>query len=1161
MDIRKLSKILIVILILSLTITGCSGNNSNNTTTPDRDYSLYNIKIEVVDSDSTDQAVGNATLRINDYDGVEQTADYKDNGIYQFENIKLQQSQEIDIEINKTGYQKKTVSVITDNKDITKTGEEAVKLEIKENADVQNIDEKGGELSLKNDLSVEIPKDSLKSENEVILVKEDEEKFIADNQYENNIYRISIPVENFSKEIKIKYPLTNVALRDIEDFEVNLIDENTGFKFDTEFDLEIVEKSDGICQLVISTSKLPGDINYLDSKEKINNKSLQSIKDKLLSISFLKKQTEDKKSVSPMKVPFYSQGDTPRCWAAGLQMLRSTYSSSKKAKNTWDILGEFKIEEGMSFLEARFGDDEINLDKFFQNEINMKVEKKLNTFKSISAIKNNIKEQLTLGRPIYFGYNVQDSDGSHVIIIVGYEENNKGLEFYYQDPATEKIVEKGTFDEIGVDYNLSVNTNIFQLYVPANINNRSDYSEATINILDESTLFKTEEGYWQFNWSHNENKGYNYRALGDKDTVSNHIPKTVKYLLISDLIIANSYQDLPNNLKFEVEIVPENNPSNNFIKEFVIDDNELENLKYTKLSDLIDSKSVGEEYFLNSIQADQQSYEIIFSLKNDQEIINKTKIKVKLNHEKTEIKFADQNFEEAIRDRINKEQGPIYKSDVEAIIKLDVSNSNISSIKGIENLKNLEILNLGPEEVDGKLKNSNSINDISYLSDLTALDQLDISYNIIDDISPLLDNAGLKSGDRIDMRENNLDLSEGSKDLSNIKDLSNKGIEVIYDDNEEEPITAEDKFAFVEDNSIWILDLENNNVDKLTEFPDEGSLDIEGYLSRENIIIAERVTGEQHFQKVLYSVDVSSGGKEKLTKDNLTIPGFWRKRGKIFLNYCGNEDDYNSYEIYKVNVVTGKDEIITNNSKPEMAPVLSPDGQRILFASVPKDEELKLDPNPETGGDLDLYTMNKDGTNRSKLADNRGYHDGVEGGPIWLANKSKILFASAPTATTREEKWDYYIINTDGSSKVKLSDYFNVSKIIDGSISEDRNKMCFENGTGDIHIGDFQTGDKLKINTSQNFYYKGAFSPDNSKVLLVKKDPYEIYIANTITGEVKRLDQGRNPEWNSDGTKVIYKKGDYPNINYYVIDIETKTTNKITNKEKWTPNKLTLLSN
>jgi hypothetical protein len=57
---------------------------------------------------------------------------------------------------------------------------------------------------------------------------------------------------------------------------------------------------------------------------------------------------------------------------------------------------------------------------------------------------------------------------------------------------------------------------------------------------------------------------------------------------------------------------------------------------------------------------------------------------------------------------------------------------------------------------------------------------LDLERCQISDISPLVKNNGLGKGDVVRLQNNNLDLSEGSEDMKNIKALQYRGVSVEF---------------------------------------------------------------------------------------------------------------------------------------------------------------------------------------------------------------------------------------------------------------------------------------------------------------------------------------------------------------------------------------------
>ena len=113
------------------------------------------------------------------------------------------------------------------------------------------------------------------------------------------------------------------------------------------------------------------------------------------------------------------------------------------------------------------------------------------------------------------------------------------------------------------------------------------------------------------------------------------------------------------------------------------------------------------------------------------------------------VVFLDGNLEAAMRYALGKPVGEaITATELAGLTELDAAQRGISNLSGIE-----------------------------YCTELT---NLYISYNQISDISPLVDNSGLGEGDQLDLGINALDLSEGSKDLEDIRQLEGWGVMVYY---------------------------------------------------------------------------------------------------------------------------------------------------------------------------------------------------------------------------------------------------------------------------------------------------------------------------------------------------------------------------------------------
>ena len=190
------------------------------------------------------------------------------------------------------------------------------------------------------------------------------------------------------------------------------------------------------------------------------------------------------------------------------------------------------------------------------------------------------------------------------------------------------------------------------------------------------------------------------------------------------------------------------------------------------------------------------------------------------------VSLPDARLEVAIREAIGKLEGPLYKSDLEAVttigasaaapteigvflseltgleycinlLELYLGNNNVSDISPLAGLANLETLVLNNEGELTLVGNNvsdfsplagltglkvlelanNHIRDVSSLAGLTNLQELDLRENNISDISPLVENSGLSAGDTVNLSNN--PLSATSVNVY-IPQLEERGVTVVY---------------------------------------------------------------------------------------------------------------------------------------------------------------------------------------------------------------------------------------------------------------------------------------------------------------------------------------------------------------------------------------------
>ncbi len=126
------------------------------------------------------------------------------------------------------------------------------------------------------------------------------------------------------------------------------------------------------------------------------------------------------------------------------------------------------------------------------------------------------------------------------------------------------------------------------------------------------------------------------------------------------------------------------------------------------------------------------------------------------------------------------------------------------------------------------------------------------------------------------------------------------------------------------------------------------------------------------------------------------------------------------YSIYKASADGSNLQRLTHNRYYDAEPIISADGNRIVFGS-------------QRERDFDVYIMNADGSGVQRLTDTVGY----DGGPWFSPDATKIVWrAWHPQTEDEKAQWrdsmqnhyitstplDLWVMNADGSGKVRLTD-------------------------------------------------------------------------------------------------------------------------------------------
>jgi Tol biopolymer transport system component len=253
----------------------------------------------------------------------------------------------------------------------------------------------------------------------------------------------------------------------------------------------------------------------------------------------------------------------------------------------------------------------------------------------------------------------------------------------------------------------------------------------------------------------------------------------------------------------------------------------------------------------------------------------------------------------------------------------------------------------------------------------------------------------------------------------------------------------------------------------------------------------------------IYTMRLDGTGLANLTSSTFTAghPSWSADGTKLaFFDYRNDHE-----EILTMNADGSGKRQLTNQQVGDFEPSWSPDGTRIAFFTF------RHALNTTTNRNLEVYTMNPDGTDQIRLTN----IPGADTSPAWSPDGSKIAFRS-----DRDGNSEIYVMNPDGTNPIRLTE--NLAEDLFPEWSPDGTRIAFtsnRDGNQEIYAMNADGTNPTNLTRSASEDYLAAWSPDGTKIAFTSERDgnREIYVMNADgsapTNVTRNAASDYDPNW------------------------------------------------